>query len=346
MTSELRKRGLGKGLSALLGDDEAALAQLDRVRSAKTVPIEMLYPGRFQPRRTMPDDDLSALAASIADKGILQPILVRRHPDDANAYEIIAGERRWRAAQMAQLDDVPVVIKDLDDRAACEIALVENLQRQDLSALDEAEGYRRLLEEFDHTQEDLARSVGKSRSHVANMLRLLGLPERVRALLDQGALTAGHARALVGVPDAVALAEKIVKRGLNVRQTEAMVKADGVGSAGRPHAVDKDPDTRAIERDLSERLGLNVEIKLRRRGGALVLHYRSLAQLDDILHRLNQGRAAALETPGDAPPPRPGGLPENLIEAEAETEGGLGSDDIASLDDEPLWPADLRSDQG
>ncbi|TVR83751.1 MAG: ParB/RepB/Spo0J family partition protein [Rhodospirillales bacterium] len=343
MTSELRKRGLGKGLSALLGDDEAALAQLDRVRSAKTVPIEMLYPGRFQPRRTMPDDDLSTLAASIADKGILQPILVRRHPDDANAYEIIAGERRWRAAQMAQLDDVPVVIKDLDDRAACEIALVENLQRQDLSALDEAEGYRRLLDEFDHTQEDLARSVGKSRSHVANMLRLLGLPERVRALLDQGALTAGHARALVGVPDAVALAEKIVKRGLNVRQTEAMVKANG-GDAARPQRVDKDPDTRAIERDLSERLGLNVEIKLRRRGGALVLHYRSLAQLDDILHRLNQGRAVAPETPDDAPPPRPSEMLEDLIEVEAEIERGLGSDDIASLADEPLWPANVRSD--
>ncbi|TVR96274.1 MAG: ParB/RepB/Spo0J family partition protein [Rhodospirillales bacterium] len=303
--AESRKRGLGKGLSALLGEDEAALAHLDRVRATKTVPIEMLYPGRFQPRRSMADDELDALAASVADKGILQPILVRRHPDDPNAYEIIAGERRWRAAQMAQLYDVPVIVKDLDDRAACEVALVENLQRQDLSPLDEAEGYRRLLDEFEHTQEALAHSVGKSRSHIANTLRLLALPEPVRDLLDAGALSAGHARALIGATDAAGLAQKVVRRGLNVRQTEALVKAEG-RKPGRARRSDKDPDTRAIEHDLSERLGLNVEIKLNRNGGALVLHYRSLDQLDDILHRLSHGRqATAMPVRANGPPAAP-----------------------------------------
>lgn len=277
---------LGRGLSALLGEEmPEGEAQ---PKAAMEVPVELLYPGRLQPRRRVSDAALEDLSRSIAEKGILQPLLVRRHPNDPNSYEIIAGERRWRAAQMVPVHTVPVVIRDLSDREALEIALIENLQRQDLSALEEAEGYRRLLEEFAHSQDDLAQSVGKSRSHVANTMRLLGLPEPVKDMLDQGLLSAGHARALIGTRDPLALAETVVKRGLNVRQTEQLAKLDGSEAPPRPAA--KDADTLALERDLGNLLGLAVEIKLRRKGGALVLNYSSLEQLDDILHRLSHGR--------------------------------------------------------
>jgi ParB family chromosome partitioning protein len=289
MTTEPRRRNLGRGLSALLGDEEEDLSRLERLRAMKTVPVEHLVPGRFQPRRQINEDDLADLAQSIAEKGVLQPILVRRNESQANFFEIIAGERRWRAAQKSGLHEVPVIVKDLSDREAMEIALVENLQRQDLSPLEEAEGYRRLLEEFAHTQEDLARSVSKSRSHIANTLRLLSLPQPVKALLDEGQLTAGHARALLAASDPVTLAKRVVRRGLNVRQTEALVRDEkdpSVSAAKRPA---KDADTLALERDLSTLLGLSVEIKFRGAGGSLTLHYRSLDQLDDILHRLSHG---------------------------------------------------------
>lgn len=292
MAADGRRRGLGRGLSALLGDDVSQAPEHGEPAPSTTtrVPVEFLYPGRFQPRRHMADPALEDLARSIAEKGILQPILVRRHPDDSNSYEIIAGERRWRAAQMVQVHDVPVVIRDLSDREALEIGLIENLQRQDLSPLEEAEGYKRLLDEFAHTQDDLARSVSKSRSHVANMMRLLGLPEPVKGLLDSGQLSAGHARALIGTSNPAALAEKVVKRGLNVRQTEQLAKLDNNGRATTARPAEKDADTVALERDLGNLLGLAVEIKLRRTGGALVLNYSSLEQLDDILHRLSHGR--------------------------------------------------------
>jgi ParB family transcriptional regulator, chromosome partitioning protein len=291
MAADSKRRGLGRGLSALLGDDVSQAPEHDPAPSATTrVPVELLYPGRFQPRRHMADAALEDLARSIAEKGILQPILVRRHPDDSNSYEIIAGERRWRAAQMVQVHDVPVVIRDLSDREALEIGLIENLQRQDLSPLEEAEGYKRLLDEFAHTQDDLARSVSKSRSHVANMMRLLGLPDPVKEMLDSGQLSAGHARALIGTSDPSALAEKVVKRGLNVRQTEHLAKMDNNGRVTAARPAEKDADTIALERDLGNLLGLAVEIKLRRNGGSLVLNYSSLEQLDDILHRLSHGR--------------------------------------------------------
>ena len=289
MTAETKRKGLGKGLSALLGEASEDYAKLDRVRTPKTVPIESLHPSPYQPRHVMAEQDLENLAQSVAEKGILQPILVRRDADNPDAFEIIAGERRWRAAQMAQLHEVPVVVKDLSDREALEIALVENLQRQDLSPLEEAEGYRRLMEEFTHTQEDLARSVSKSRSHVANMMRLLGLPEPVKKMLDNAELSAGHARALLGAQNAETLARQVVKRGLNVRQTERLVTSERSTGKGRPKTAEKDVDTLALERDLSSLLGLAVEVKLRADGGVLVLHYRSLDQLDDILHRLSHG---------------------------------------------------------
>jgi ParB family chromosome partitioning protein len=286
-----RKRGLGRGLSALFGDESEEHAVFDRQRLTRGVPIAQLRPGRFQPRRMFDDDSLRALADSIRDKGVLQPLLVRRHPDDADAYEIIAGERRWRAAQMARLHEVPVVVKELDDRGALEVALVENIQRQDLTPLEEADGFRRLMEEFNHTQEALAQAVGKSRSHVANMMRLLSLPEPVKRLVESGELTVGHARALLNAADPTGLAREIVKRGLNVRQAEALAKA---GKAPRRSAAApaKDADTAALERDLTAQLGLKVAVNFSGRGGSLTIHYRTLDQLDDVLRRLQQTPAS------------------------------------------------------
>ena len=285
VTDEGKRRGLGRGLSALFGEESDEHAATDRQRVGKTVPIGFLRAGRFQPRRRFDDDGLRALADSIREKGVLQPLLVRRRPDDANGYEIIAGERRWRAAQLAQLHEIPVIVKDLDDRAALEIALVENIQRADLTALEEAEGYRRLLAEFGHTQEALAKAVGKSRSHVANMMRLLALPEPVKQLLDSGELSAGHARALLNAADPAALARDIVRRGLNVRQAERLVKAGKTTRHKTPPA--KDADTVALERDLGNLLGLKVAISFAGRGGSLTIHYRTLEQLDDVIRRLH-----------------------------------------------------------
>jgi ParB family chromosome partitioning protein len=285
VSDEGKRRNLGRGLSALFGEDSADYAAPDHQRQGKTVPIGFLRAGRFQPRRRFDDDALRALADSIREKGVLQPLLVRRHPDAANTYEIIAGERRWRAAQLAQLHEIPVIIKELDDSAALEIALIENIQREDLTALEEAEGYRRLIAEFAHTQEVLARAVGKSRSHVANMMRLLSLPEPVKQLLETGELSAGHARALLNAPDPAGLAREIVRRGLNVRQAEYLAKA-GKTARHKVAPVVKDADTAALERDLANLLGLKVTVSGAGRGGALTIHYRTLEQLDDVLRRL------------------------------------------------------------
>jgi ParB family chromosome partitioning protein len=262
------------------------------------LPIEQLRPSRFQPRHGMTDEGLQELAASIAEKGVLQPVLVRRVAGEPAAFEIIAGERRWRAAQLAQLHEIPALVRDFSDQEAQEVALIENLQRQDLNALEEAEGYRRLMQDYGHTQDDLARSVGKSRSHVANTLRLLTLPDGVKRLLEQGQLTAGHARAVLGCaePEAVALAA--IRRGLNVRQTEALAAAEKPAEAARRRPPAKDSDTEALERDLGALLGLSVEIRFRGSGGSLVLHYSTLDQLDDILHRLSHG-ARGRRAPAD-----------------------------------------------
>jgi len=294
MSPDKKHKQLGRGLSSLLGEDSDAApdAAAGDGGGTHSLPIEFLHPGRYQPRRSMDADGIDELARSIKEQGIIQPILVRRDPSGPDRYEIIAGERRWRAAQAAQVHEVPVLIRDLTDREALEIALVENLQRQDLSPLDEADGYRRLMDEFTHTQEELAGAVGKSRSHVANTMRLLSLPDPVKALIDEGRLSAGHARALVGLENAETLARDVVKKGLNVRQTEKLVKK---ASAPKPKkkrgraATVKDPDTLALERDLAALLGLRVEITFGPRGGQLSLHYKNLEQLDDILHRLSHG---------------------------------------------------------
>ncbi len=280
----VRQRGLAKGLAALLAD-----AEPDRRGApgdARTVAVERLRPSRVQPRRRFDEAETEGLAKSVREKGVLQPLLVRPDPESPGSYEIIAGERRWRAAQRAQLHEVPVVVREVTDREALEIALVENVQRLDLTPREEAEGYRRLIGEFAHTQEALAGVVGKSRSHVANTLRLLNLPEAVKAMLDDRRLSAGHGRALLAADDPVTLAGLIVTRGLNVRQTERLVKKPRRrGAAGGPVA---DADTRALERGLGDRLGLNVTIRHRGRGGRLTLHYRTLEQLDDLLRRLGE----------------------------------------------------------
>lgn len=300
MREEGKRRSLGRGLSALLGEETEDYATLDKVRQTKTVPLEFLKPGRYQPRRHFDEAAMQMLVDSVREKGVLQPLLVRRDPEISTMFEIIAGERRWRAAQLAQLHEVPVVIRELDDREALELALVENIQRQDLTPLEEADGYRRLLDEFGHTQEDLAKAVGKSRSHVANMLRLLALPDPIKRMVEEGSLTAGHARALLTADDPTSLATQVMQQGLNVRQTEQLAQTakaatgkgksgGGAGTAsGASAPTDKDPDTVALERDLSALLGLRVSIEFEGRGGSLTVHYRTLDQLDDVLRRLKQ----------------------------------------------------------
>jgi ParB family chromosome partitioning protein len=288
------RQNLGRGLAALFGEETQAAdnAELDRLRPLKMVPIEFLRPGRFQPRHNFDPVQIQALVDSVREKGILQPILVRRLPNEPNAYEIVAGERRWRAAQLAQLHEVPVTIRELADREALEIALVENIQRENLNAMEEAEGYRRLLEEFQHTQEDLAKAVGKSRSHVANMMRLLSLPNAVREMVEGGDLTAGHARALIGVDNAEAIARDVVKQGLNVRQTEKLIQTGRApaktAKVAPPPPQPKDTNTLALERDLSNLLGLKVSISFRGGAGELTVHYQTLDQLDDVLRRLKK----------------------------------------------------------
>jgi ParB family chromosome partitioning protein len=302
MEESKRRTSLGRGLSALFGEAADDVAPPDPGRPPRAVPIEFVHPGRFQPRKRFDPEGIQSLVDSVRERGILQPLLVRRHPDSATEYELIAGERRWRAAQIAGLHEVPVVVRELTDREALEIALVENIQRQDLTPLEEAEGYRRLMEEFGHTQEVLARSVGKSRSHVANMLRLLTLPDPLKEMVNDGRLTAGHARALLGVPDSVAIAQDVVARGLNVRQAEQLAreaqapKADAVTAAGRAvaRAVDraKDPDTLALEQDLTNRLGLRVKVSPQGAGGTVTIQYQNLDQLDEVIRRLSESQPA------------------------------------------------------
>jgi ParB family transcriptional regulator, chromosome partitioning protein len=288
MSEDTRRHGLGRGLSSLLGDDNQDYASLDRVRSSKDVPIERLRPGKYQPRRRFDADEIAELVESVRERGILQPILVRRIGEGPEeAYEIVAGERRWRAAQQAQLHQVPVVIKELSDSDALEVALIENLQRQNLTALEEAEGFKRLMDEFGHTQEQLAKALGKSRSHLANTLRLLTLPDEIKMLLDDGKLTAGHARALLTSSDPVGLAQQAVKQNLNVRQVEKLAQEATTKPRTAAAPSSKDADTRALENDITTALGLPVTIHHRGdKGGEVRVSYRTLEQLDEICKRL------------------------------------------------------------
>ena len=278
-------RGLGRGLSALIGD-EVAPQRGEPPRGARVVPVAFLRPNRFQPRKTFSPEELNDLAASIKEKGVLQPILVRPIKDQHDAFEIVAGERRWRAAQMAKLHDVPVVVRDISDGESLELAIIENVQRADLNAVEEAAAYRQLMEQFAYTQDDVATQVGKSRSHVANTLRLLKLPESVQNMIRGGQLTAGHARTLIGAADPEALAREIVESQLNVREAEQRSKPTA-HKAKRP--AEKDPDTKALESSLSNMLGLKVQILDKgEKGGELKILYSTLEQLDDICRRLNR----------------------------------------------------------
>ena len=284
MSERAVRRPLGRGLAALFGEAEAGPAA--DLTMQRRVAIELIRPGKFQPRQRFSDLELDALAQSIREKGILQPLLVRPLAGEAADFELVAGERRWRAAQRVGLHEVPVIVRPITDSEALEIALVENLQREDLSPLEEAEAYSRLIDEFGRTQASLAEAVGKSRSHVANMVRLLSLPGPVRRRLDDGELTAGHARALLAADDPTALAEEVVRRGLNVRATERLVQRrdDAPRKAPRPA---RGADTVALERELSAVLGLRVVIETKNRGGSLTIHYASLDQLDRVVHLLS-----------------------------------------------------------
>ena len=288
MIEDARRRSLGRGLSALLGEEDAAPEAAPR-----TLRIDLLRPGRYQPRHQFDTEGLQALAQSIREKGVLQPLLVRRLSGHPETFEIVAGERRWRAAQLAQLHEVPVVLREIDDREALEIALVENLQRQDLSALEEAEAYQRLLDEFSHTQEAVAQAVGKSRSHVANTLRLLELPDPVKRLLDERQLTAGHARALLGASDPLSLAAEVVRRGLNVRQVERLAKRSKAKPSQKA-VHEKDADTRSVEHELTLALGMSVRIDPAHnngRAGTVSIAYQSLDQLGELIVRLRHSPA-------------------------------------------------------
>ena len=282
MSERARRRQLGRGLAALFGETEIdAVAEQPAQRR---VPIELIRPGAFQPRRRFAEAELDALAQSIREKGILQPLLVRPLTGEEADFELVAGERRWRAAQRIGMHEVPVIVRPLGDSEALEIALVENLQREDLSPLEEAEAYSRLMEEFGRTQGALAEAVGKSRSHVANTLRLLSLPVPVRRRLDEGELSAGHARALLAAADPIALAAEVVRRGLNVRPTERLVTRRSEPS--HPKRRLRGADTLALERELGDRLGLRVILEPKKHGGTLTVHYTSVDQLDRVLSLL------------------------------------------------------------
>jgi ParB-like partition proteins len=282
------RRRLGRGLAALIGDAGNEFEVVERARGTRKVALDLIRPNPKNPRRIFREDELEDLTASIRSHGVIQPVLVRAAPGAPGSYELIAGERRWRAAQRAGVHDIPVVIQEVSDREAMEIAIIENVQRQDLNPLEEAMGYEQLIEEFQYSQADLAGVISKSRSHVANTLRLLKLPEPVKAYINDGQLTAGHARALITAPDPTGLARKIVEEGLSVRSAEALAQQ---ASERPPKAAktkpEKDADTRALERQLAELLGLEVEIAHRPNGsGEIRLRYKSLDQLDHVVRKL------------------------------------------------------------
>ncbi len=255
------------------------------------VPIDLIDPNPDQPRRSFDAEAMAELAASIREKGVIQPLIVRKNPSESNRYQIVAGERRWRAAQAAQLHDLPVLVRDFSDAEVLEIAIIENVQRADLNAVDEAMGYRALIDRFGHTQERLAEALSKSRSHIANLLRLLQLPPEVLDWLRQGQLTAGHARALITTDDPVALARQVIARGLSVRETERLAKSPkGPPSAKSPQRPGKDADTRALEQDIGAALGMKVAIDHKADdAGTIVITYKSLDQLDQLCQLLGRG---------------------------------------------------------
>lgn len=300
MSNKPEKRGLGRGLSALMaGIDTGAVSadknedSMNALRSGVNLPIEKIFANPDQPRQDFHKEDLDDLAASIAEKGIIQPIIVRTDPKQAGMYQIVAGERRWRAAQLAQLHEVPVILREMDDTEMLEVAIIENVQRSDLNAVEEALGFKQLMESFGHTQERLAKVIGKSRSHIANILRLLHLPDDVLNLLRAGELSSGHARALVTAENPSMLAAIVVAKGLSVRQTERLAKQGEAksrkGGASRKIAGEKDADTVVLENDLAANLAMKVSIDHKEGGndGAITISYKTLEQLDALCQLLS-----------------------------------------------------------
>ncbi|MFK7763342.1 MAG: ParB/RepB/Spo0J family partition protein [Roseobacter sp.] len=292
MAGSDRKRGLGRGLSALMSDvaETEATTSAGAVAADRTLPIEQITPNPDQPRKRFADGDLDDLTASIKEKGIIQPLIVRKLGE--TSFEIVAGERRWRAAQRAQLHQLPVVIREFTDVEVLEVAIIENIQRADLNPIEEAVGYRQLMDRFGHTQEKMSEALGKSRSHIANLLRLLNLPDEVLDMVRQGSLSAGHARALVPAEDALKLAQVIIKGGLSVRAAENLVKKDRPAADQKksPKAsVEKDADTKALEGDLSASLGMKVELshKPGQESGQMTLYYKTLEDLDELCRVLS-----------------------------------------------------------
>lgn len=289
-----RKRGLGRGLSALMSDVAEAEngTRPGAAVSNYKIPIDQISPNPDQPRKLFEDRDLDDLTASIKEKGVIQPLIVRKTGTDR--FEIVAGERRWRAAQRAQLHELPVVVREFTDVEVLEVAIIENIQRADLNPIEEAAGYRQLMDRFGHTQEKMAEALGKSRSHIANLLRLLGLPEAVLQMVREGVLSSGHARALIPAADPLKLAQQIVKGGLSVRATEALVKKERSNTDDAPRvsanpASEKDADTKALEGDLSATLGMKVVLahKPGHESGQMTLHYKSLDDLDELCRILS-----------------------------------------------------------
>jgi ParB family transcriptional regulator, chromosome partitioning protein len=282
--TQVQKRRLGRGLAALIGDDTSEESVVQDIRSLRHVPVELLHPNPNNPRKHFAEEDLESLAKSLRDKGLLQPLVVRPRAD--GSFEIVAGERRWRASQRAGIHDVPVLIRELDDKETLEIALIENIQRADLNALEEARAYRQLLEQYGYTQQQLADAIGKSRSHIANTMRLMSLPESIQRQIEDGSLTAGHARSLIATDAPDELASKIIKLNLTVRQAEDLAR-DQTTKSQKPAKLEKDADTRALEKTLSEALGLAVAVKHNgAAGGAVNIHYKNLDQFDEIVRRL------------------------------------------------------------
>jgi ParB family chromosome partitioning protein len=291
----VQRRGLGRGLSALMADVTPTRSDTDDARGAQrrgdlNIPIELVEANPEQPRRHFKREDMDELIASVRERGILQPLIVRNHPTKSDSYQIVAGERRWRAAQQVQLHEVPVLVRDYTDEDVLEIAIIENVQRSDLNAVDEARGYRQLMDRFGHTQEKLAEALSKSRSYIANLMRLLQLPDEVLDMLREEALTVGHARALITAPNPTELARQIVARGLSVREAEKLAKGPAAPRVKKQRLTpQKDADTRALEGDLSATLGLKVEISHKPDGttGQVTIAYKTMDELDEICRILS-----------------------------------------------------------
>ncbi len=284
--NEIRKQALGKGLAALIGDINEPRST-DNNTDTNSIPLYQIIPGKYQPRSTFETEELNALAQSIKEKGVLQPIIIRMSAEQPNKYEIVAGERRWRAAKIAGLDRIPTIIKQFTESEALEVGLLENIQRQNLNPIEEAEGYKRLAEEFNHTQESLSKILGKSRSHIANTIRLLTLPTKIKGYIKDGKISAGHGRALLASSNPEKLAEKIVQQNLSVRDVESETREKPNARTRNSYTSNADPEFEILKNHLSTLLGEKVQLHVEGRGGKIIIPFKDPAELDQIIQKLN-----------------------------------------------------------